>query len=100
MDDARDLTGSWGDLARVSIGSKVPICITTRKILAVMSKCSGEFGVTEVLGMCTYVTDVCTSLISKNDDTEICEIIETLVDFILARDILVCVNFLFWLDRL
>ncbi len=100
MDDARDLTGSWGDLARVSIGSKVPICITTRKIMAVMSKCSGEFGVTEVLGMCTYVTDVCTSLISKNDDTEICEIIETLVDFILARDILVCVNFLFWLDRL
>ncbi len=100
MDDARDLTGSWADLARVSIGSKEPICITARKILAVMSKCSGEFGVTEVLGMCTYVTDVCVALISKNDDTEICEIIEMLVDFILARDILVCVNFLFWLDRL
>ncbi len=70
MDDARDLTSSWADLTRVSIGSKVPICITARKILAVMSKCSGEFGVTEVLGMCTYVTYVCVALISKNDDTE------------------------------
>ncbi len=92
MDDARDLTGSWADLARVSIGSKEPICTTTRKILAVMSRCSGNFGVTEVLGMCTYVTDLCVALVSKNYDTEICEIIETLVDFILAQDILVCVN--------
>lgn len=100
MDDARDLSSSWADLTRVSIGIKGPICVTVRKILAGMSECNGEFGVTEVLGMCTYVSELCVWLVTKKYDTEICEIIETLVDFILARDILVCVKFIFWLDNL
>ncbi len=64
MDDARDLA----DLARVSIGSKVPICITTRKILAVMSKCSGEFGVTEVLGSVLHTSLNKSEMIGKFPD--------------------------------
>ncbi len=100
MDVVRSLTDSWPDLTSMFITGRDSICITTRKILDVLCECEDEMDINEVLCLCTYVTDLCTSLIAKNYESMICEIVGSLVDFILQQNMLVCRNFLFWLDRL
>ncbi len=100
MDVVRGLTDSWPDLTSMFITGRDPVCLTTRKILDVMSECEDEMDINEVLCLCTYVTDLCASLVSKNYESMICEIVGSLVDFILARNMLGCRNFLFWLDHL
>ncbi len=100
MDVVRGLTDSWPDLTSMFITGRDPVCLTTRKILDVMSECEDEMDINEVLCLCTYVTDLCASLVSKKYESMICEIVGSLVDFILARNMLGCRNFLFWLDHL
>ncbi len=63
MDIVRGLTDSWPDLTSMFITGRDSICITTRKILDVMCECEDEMDINEVLCLCTYVTDLCTSLI-------------------------------------
>ncbi len=69
-----------------------PGLLTTRKILDVLCECEDEMDINEVLCLCTYVTDLCTSLIAKNYESMICEIVGSLVDFILQQNMLVCRN--------
>ncbi len=100
MDVVRSLTDSWPDLTSMFITGRDPVPLTARKILDVISECEDEMDVNEVLCLCTYVTDLCTLLVSKHYGSMICEIVGSLVDFILQQNMLVCRDFLFWLDRL
>ncbi len=68
-----------------------------RKILHEISAAGEEIGVSEVLCMCTYVTDICVKLVSKNEKNKVCEI---LVNYILDRSYTACVNCLYWLDSM
>ncbi len=65
MDVVRSLTDSWPDLTSVFIAGRDPVPLTARKILDVLCECEDEMDVNEVLCLCTYVTDLCTSLIAK-----------------------------------
>ncbi len=80
MDVVRSLTDSWPDLTSVFIAGRDPACLTARKILDVLCECEDEMDINEVLCLCTYVTDLCTSLIAKNYESMICEIVGSLVD--------------------
>jgi len=50
--------------------------------------------------MCTFVTDLCVSLLSKNAKTDVNEIVESLVTYALDKNMIACRDFLFWLDHL
>ena len=79
--------------------TKEPIGVILRKVLDVLRVCSDEFGVIEILCMCTFV-DLCVSQVSKNAKTDIGEIVESLVSFTLEQNMIACRDFLFWLDHL
>lgn len=100
MDNIRDLTNSWPDMTRVCHNTKEPLCVFLRKVFDVMCDCSDELGVKEILCMCTYVSDVCMSLVLKNEKTVIDEIVEMMVNYILDQNMIACRDFLFWLDHL
>lgn len=90
----------WPDLTSMFITSKESVCVTTRKVLDVVSECDDEMDINKVLCLCTCVTDLCTLLVSKNYGSMTCEIVQTYVNYILEQNMLACRDFLFWLDHL
>ncbi len=48
--------------------------------------------------LCTYVTDVCVMLLSRNEPVDVCEIIDVLVEYMIEKNIVMCVKFLQYLD--
>lgn len=94
----RDLTNSWSDVTVMYLNASEPICVILRKVLGVVFDCSDEFG---VLCMCTFVTDLCTSLFSKNEKfCGVDVIIDTLISYILEQDSTSSKKFICWLDNL
>ncbi len=99
MKIVRSVKYPWPDLTSMFLTSRESVCIITRKILDVMSECEDEMDINEVLCLCTSVTDQCVLLAAKNCDSMTCEIVAALVDFIFEKNMIVCKDFLFWLDH-
>ncbi len=100
MDVVRSLTDSWPDLTSVFIAGRDPACLTARKILDVLCECEDEMDINEVL-LSVYV---CNRFMYVADRKKLwihdmwnCRIVGW---FILQQNMLVCRNFIFWLDRL
>lgn len=96
----RRLKYTWPDLTSIFLTGRDPVHVSARKILEVMSECEDEMDVNDVLYLCTSITDQCVLLAAKNYDSMTCEIVASLVDFILDQNMLICRDFLFWLDCL
>ncbi len=100
MDVVRSLKNNpRPDLTSMFLTSRESVCIITRKILDVMSECEDEMDINKVLCLCTSITDQCVLLAAKIFESVICEIVESLVDFIFEKNMIVCIDFLFWLDH-
>jgi hypothetical protein len=98
MDVVRSLKNNpWPDLTSIFITGRDSVYITARKILDVM--CEDEMDIDEVLCLCTCVTDLCAALAAKNYESMTCEIVRSMVDFILRQNMLVIINFICWLDH-
>lgn len=96
----RRVTDTWTSLTDLCVNSADPPAVMLRKILDEISTADQGIGVSEVLCMCTYVTYVCMKIVSKNEKNKVCEMVEILVDYILDRGYMLCVNCLYWLDSL
>lgn len=99
MEIVRTMSNEWTDVMRMCINACEPISVTIRKILDLMTECGKSIRIADVLCLCTYVTDLCVVLISRNDQTNVCEIIETLVDYMIEKKIVMCVKFLQYIDN-
>jgi hypothetical protein len=100
MDVIRGLVGSWTDVTPMFFNTIEPTGVILRKVLDVVRASSNEFGVDELICMSTFVTDLCVSLVSKNAQTDVDEIVQSLVSYTLDQDMVACRDFLFWLDHL
>ncbi len=72
----RGLTNSWSELTDMCANRNDPPSVMFRKILDEISAADEEIRVSEVLCMCTYVSDVCVKLVSKNEKNKVCEMVE------------------------
>lgn len=99
MKIVRTLDNSWDNMINVCANGTEPTCFMIKRVLDAMSEISDRFGVGDVLCMTTYVCDVCISLIERNDVDDIAEIVESLVTYILDKN-MSCVQFLCYLDSL
>lgn len=99
MATVKGLSDSWGYMTSFCISEREPICTRVRKVLDAVSEFSDEIDVTEVMCMCTYITELCVLLISKNLKHSVGEVVETLADYILDQNMMACINFLRWLDN-
>lgn len=59
-----------------------------QKSFGLVSECNNELSVKEIICMCAYVTELCVSLISKNEKHHVGKIVETLVDYILDKNMI------------
>lgn len=98
MTIVRAMSDEWSDVMRMFIDASESVSVTIRKILDLMTQCGSSIRIADILCLCTYVTDLCVALISRNDQTNVCEIIETLVDYSIDKNIVMCVKFLQYID--
>jgi hypothetical protein len=98
MSVVRTVSNEWTDLMRLCVNAGEPICVTIRKILDLMTECGSCIRIADILCLCTYVTDLCVDILTRNNQADVCEIIETLVDYILEKNIVMCINFLHYID--
>ncbi len=100
MDIVRSLTDSWYELTDMCVNAPDPPPVMLRKILDEISASGRGLGVSEFLSICTYVTDVCVKLVSKNEKNTVGEMIEIMISYVLDRRYMAFVNCLYLLDSL
>lgn len=99
MSAVRGMSNEWTDIMHMCINKGEPICATIRKILDLVTECGSCIRIADILCLCTYVTDLCVITVSKKKDhTNVCEIVETLIEYILEKNIVMCIKFLQYLD--
>lgn len=98
MSVVRNMSNEWTDMMRLCINVGEPISVTIRKILDLMTECGKCIRIADILCMCTYVTDLCVTTLSRNNKSDVSEIIDSLVDYILEKNIVMCIKFLYYLD--
>lgn len=94
----RSVSNEWTDMMRMCVNAGEPICVSIRKILDLMTECGNCIRVADILCLCTYVTDLCVVMLSRDDQTDVCEIIDTLIDYILEKNTVMCIQFLHHID--
>ncbi len=74
-----------------------------KNIFEIMSKTEeclkiGNISFTHFFYPFTHVTDVCVMMLSRNESTDVCKIIDVLVDYMIEKNIVMSVKFLQYLD--
>lgn len=100
MSVVRNISNDWSALMRLCINKGESISVTIKKILDLMTEGGTCIRITDILCMCTYVSDLCVFTMSSNDQGYVCEIIETLVDYLIDKNIVMCIKFLHYIDDL
>lgn len=110
----RGIPNSWDDLTDKCADGTKPPDVMMKEVLDILFQSQSEIGITDLLCSCTYVADVCSTLIlstrgyDENDENELAKIDEMenivekivamFIDYILAQNMMACRDFLFWLD--
>ncbi len=71
---------------------------TVKNILEIMSETEESLKICNILCLFTYVTDVCVMMLSRNESTDVCKIIDVLIDYMIEKNIVMSVKFLQYLD--
>ncbi len=69
-----------------------------KNILEIIPESEESLKIGNILCLCTYVTDVCVMLLSRNEPLDTCKIIDTLVEYMMEKNMVMCMKFLQYLD--
>lgn len=95
----RRLSDEWHNITNMSIASGCDPCIIIKNILEMMPENAESLKIGNVLCICTYVTDVCSVLLLRNEPVDACKIIiSTSVEYMLDKNLVTCMKFLCFLD--
>lgn len=100
IDIVKTVSDEWLHLTHLCVDSNEPTYVTVSKILSLMPKSSSTIKISHVLCLCTYILDVCVIKLSTNKSINVCKVIETLVEYLVERNVDVCVKFLDYIDAL
>ncbi len=98
MTVVRRMSNEWSVMTNQCIASGSEACTTVKNILEIMPGTEESLKIGNILCLCTYVTDVCVMLLSRNETVDVCEIIDVLVEYMIEKNIVMCVKFLQYLD--
>ncbi len=98
MTVVRRMSNEWYIMINHCIASGCETRTTIKNILEIMHGAEESLKIGNILCLCTYVTDVCVMLLSRNDVADVCEIIDVLVEYMIEKNIVMCVKFLQYLD--
>lgn len=100
MDIIRGLSNNWTEMIQLYAGQNDSHCVMLKTILNSLFECDNVCKVADIICLCTYVTDVCVVLLSRNDqsDSYVFENVDTLVNYLINKNTDTCVKFLQYLD--
>lgn len=96
----KSVSDEWSHLVQLCIESNQPDHVTINRILSLMPNSVNTLKISHVLCLCTYILDICVKKISTKKPINVCKVIETLVEYLVERNIDVCVQFLDYIDAL
>lgn len=94
----RRLSDEWNNITNMSIASGYDPCIIIKNILEMMPENAESLKIGNILCICTYVTDVCSELMSRNEPVDVCKIINTSAEYMVDKNFVTCMKFLCFLD--
>ena len=65
-----------------------------------MPESNNTMKISHVLCLCTYVLDVCVLSLTANKPINVCKVVEILVEYLVEKNVDVCVEFLEFIDAL
>ncbi len=98
MTVVRRMSNEWSVMTNQCIATGCEARTTVKNILEIMPGTEESLKIDNILCLCTYVTDVCVMLLSRNETFDVCEIIDVLVEYMIEKNIVMCVKFLQYLD--
>lgn len=94
----RGMSKDWSVMTTQCLTSGYNPRMTVKNILELMPECEESLKIGNILCLCTYVTDVCVMLLSRNDPMDVYKIIDILVECVIEKNFVMCVKFLQYLD--
>ncbi len=98
MTVVRRMSNEWSVMTNQCIAKGYEASTTVKNILEIMPGTEESLKIGNILCLCTYVTDVCVMLLSRNEPADVCKIIDVLVEYMIEKNIVMCVKFLQYLD--
>ncbi len=92
------MSNEWSVMTNQCIAKGYDTHTIVKNILEIMSKTEESLKIGNILCLCTYVNDVCLMILSRNESTDVCKIIDVLVDYMIATNIVMSMKFLQYLD--
>ncbi len=98
MTVVRGMSNEWSVMTNQCIAKGCDTCTVVKNIIEIVSETEESLKIGNILCLCTYVTDVYVMMSSRNKSTDVCKIIDVLVDYMIEKNIVMCVKFLQYLD--
>ena len=100
MSIVKSLSDDWRNITQLCLDSDKPPHVTVRRSLSLMPESNNTMKISHVLCLCTYVLDVCVLSLSANKPINVCKVVEILVEYLVEKNVDVCVEFLEFIDAL
>jgi hypothetical protein len=98
MTVVRGMSNEWNVMTNQCVAKGYDTHTTVKNILEIMPESEESLKIGNILCLCTYVTDVCVMMLSRNESTDVCKIINVLTEYMIEKNIVMCVKFLQYLD--
>ncbi len=98
MSVVRGMLTEWSVMTNQCVVKGCETQTVVKNIIELLSETEESLKIGNILCLCTYVTDVCVMIQARNKSTDVLKIIDVLVDYVIEKNIVMCVKFLQYLD--
>ncbi len=98
MSVVRGMSSEWSVMTNQCVVKGCETQTVVKNIIQLLSETKESLKIGNILCLCTYVTDVCMMIQARNKSTDVLKIIDVLVDYVIEKNIVMCVKFLQYLD--
>ncbi len=98
MSVVRGMSSEWSVMTNQCVVKGCETQTVVKNIIELLSETEESLKIGNIVCLCTYVTDVCVMIQARNKSTDVLKIIDVLVDYVIEKNIVMCVKFLHYLD--
>ncbi len=98
MSVVRGMSSEWSVMTNQCVVKGCETQTVVKNIIELLSETKESLKIGNILCLCTYVTDVCMMIQARNKSTDVLKIIDVLVDYVIEKNIVMCVKFLHYLE--
>ncbi len=85
MSVVQGMSNEWNVMTNQCIAKGCDTHTVVKNIIEIVSETEESLKIGNILCLCTYVTDVCVMMLSRNRSSDVCKIIDVLVDYVIEK---------------